>query len=50
MNFLITGRYKLRNNKALYYLDEGWSSFFKKIRSNYKLYKKTFSKKKNSRI
>ena len=46
MNFLITGRYKLRNNKASYYLDEGWSSFFKKIRSNYKLYKKNFSKKK----
>ncbi len=38
MNFLITGRYKIKNNKQIFYLDEGWSYFFKKIKSRYKLY------------
>ena len=38
MNFLITGRYKIKKNKPSFYLDEGWDDFFKKIKSRYKLY------------
>tara|TARA_Y100000389_G_C17417004_1_gene494358 strand:+ start:1009 stop:1623 length:615 start_codon:yes stop_codon:yes gene_type:complete len=39
MNFLITGRYKVLNDKPFFYLDVGWDNYFKKIKSNYDLYK-----------
>ena len=34
-NFLITKRYKLKNNKEIYYLEKNWQKFFKKLNSKF---------------
>ncbi len=38
MNFLITGRYKIKKKRPFFYLDKGWKKFFKKINSDYVLF------------
>ena len=38
MNFLITGRYKIKKKRPFFYLDKGWKKFFKNNKKDYKLY------------
>ena len=38
MNFLITGRYRAKKNKRIFYLVDGWNEFLKKFKSKYKLH------------
>ena len=44
---LITGRYKLKNNKQLFYLDKGWKKFFKSLNCSYKLFNNNIGSLKN---
>ena len=34
-NFLISKRYKIKNNKEIYYLEKTWQKFFKKLNSKF---------------
>ena len=34
-NFLISKRYKIKNNKEIYYIEKTWQKFFKKLNSKF---------------